>query len=111
VTNNLSDSACTMCEVDARAWEHGGYIAEAKQCRDYCRRGHVEAPKFTACFCSQCGAAIGPGDAGVSRCEDHTAIRAEVDRLSKALVAAYTDIEVLTAECDRLRKLVVGTSP
>lgn len=32
-------------------------------------------------------------------------LRAEVDRLSKALVAAYTDIEVVTAERDQFRKI------
>ena len=32
-------------------------------------------------------------------------LRAEVDRLSKALVAAYTDVEVVTADRDRLRAL------
>lgn len=30
-------------------------------------------PKFPMTYCSQCGAELGPGDAGVSRCSDHAA--------------------------------------
>lgn len=28
-------------------------------------------PKFAQTYCSQCGCELGPGDAGVSHCEDH----------------------------------------
>ena len=30
-------------------------------------------PRFPMTYCSQCGAELGPGDAGVSHCSDHTA--------------------------------------
>lgn len=30
-------------------------------------------PRFRATYCSQCGAELGPGNAGVSRCSDHRA--------------------------------------
>ncbi|NIF70987.1 hypothetical protein F3J16_12435 [Burkholderia sp. Ap-962] len=33
------------------------------------------APRFAATSCSQCGAALGPGDGGVSRCADHRTLR------------------------------------
>ena len=42
--------------------------------------------------------------------EERDRLRAEIDRLSKALVAAYTDIEVLTAERDRFRSLAQQAS-
>ena len=28
--------------------------------------------RFPETYCSQCGLALGPGDEGVSHCEDHT---------------------------------------
>ncbi|WP_175920357.1 hypothetical protein [Burkholderia pyrrocinia] len=31
------------------------------------------APRFAATFCSSCGVDLGPGNAGVSNCADHTA--------------------------------------
>ncbi|WP_186163395.1 hypothetical protein [Burkholderia gladioli] len=33
------------------------------------------SPRFAATSCSQCGTALGPGDAGVSHCADHRALR------------------------------------
>ncbi|WP_369067453.1 hypothetical protein [Burkholderia gladioli] len=42
-------------------------IAEADQ--------RETAPRFAATSCSQCGTALGPGDAGVSHCTDHRALR------------------------------------
>lgn len=30
-----------------------------------------KTPRFQMTYCSQCGAELGPGDAGVSHCADH----------------------------------------
>lgn len=30
------------------------------------------APRFPMTYCSQCGEELGPGDAGVSHCDEHT---------------------------------------
>lgn len=35
--------------------------------------GTVQAARFAQTSCSQCGKALGPGDAGVSHCSDHAA--------------------------------------
>ncbi|MDC6130803.1 hypothetical protein [Burkholderia gladioli] len=45
-------------------------IAEADQ-----RETAPPSPRFAATSCSQCGTALGPGDAGVSHCADHRALR------------------------------------
>ena len=34
-------------------------------------KNEQRTPKFPQTYCSQCGAALGPGDAGVSSCRDH----------------------------------------
>lgn len=34
-------------------------------------RPDQHAPRFPMTYCSQCGAEQGPGDSGVSHCEDH----------------------------------------
>lgn len=33
----------------------------------------ARGPRFAHTYCSQCGADLGPGDAGVSSCSDHRA--------------------------------------
>ncbi|MDN7803139.1 hypothetical protein [Burkholderia gladioli] len=45
-------------------------IAEADQ-----RETVPPSPRFAVTHCSQCGTALGPGDAGVSHCADHRALR------------------------------------
>ncbi|WP_186069111.1 hypothetical protein [Burkholderia gladioli] len=53
----------------ARAATVKRLIAEADQ-----RETAPPSPRFAVTHCSQCGAALGPGDAGVSHCADHRAL-------------------------------------
>lgn len=50
------------------------YVAPDAIERDEARRREIAARegfKFAHTYCSQCGADIGPGNAGVSDCRDH----------------------------------------
>ncbi|MDN7494868.1 hypothetical protein QZM89_06700 [Burkholderia gladioli] len=54
----------------ARAATVKRLIAEADQ-----RETAPPSPRFAVTHCSQCSTALGPGDAGVSHCTDHRALR------------------------------------
>jgi hypothetical protein len=65
-----------MCEI-ARAQEKEDASAEAAAERICAARKRLpiehplHVPRFPETFCSQCGASLGPGDAGVSHCDEH----------------------------------------
>lgn len=40
-----AQKVCAQCETNARDNEAGGYNNLAKECREYCRRGHKPAPQ------------------------------------------------------------------
>lgn len=66
----LSAAETLLMKLPARNDQYGivaGQCAIAKVYLVTAARG----PRFARTFCSQCGANLGPGDAGVSRCADH----------------------------------------
>lgn len=66
--NNPADAVCLL---QAYFWLR---IALGKET-------HTTPPKFANTYCSQCGLDLGPGNHGLSHCEDH---QKEIDRLLTA---------------------------
>lgn len=62
------------------------------------------APRFAQTYCSQCGASIGPGDSGVSRCKDHGSkprYEAEIDTRVAGIPCLIGVVEFSYSEPDR----------
>ena len=58
----------------------------------------MTAPRFAETYCSQCGAAFGPGDSGFSHCSQHRSPRDKIHRAIEVVARSMFESDTLEPE-------------